>query len=104
MLVLDEGWDAYPELVEDVVWAPSLKESQMFTFVTIASSNRGLNLQQVCYDSQHHSMTYMVYHMFTFHHLCRQTGADTCKNVVNNLSAAIFLFTIIFSGIGGGRG
>ena len=47
MLVLDEGWEAYPELVEDVVWAPSLKESQMFTFVTMASSNRGLNLQQV---------------------------------------------------------
>ena len=55
MLVLDEGWEAYPELVEDVVWAPSLKESQMFTFVTMASSNKGLNLHQVCYESQDHT-------------------------------------------------
>ena len=50
MLLFEDGCDAYPELVEEVVWAPSLKESQMFdvdemfTFVTIASSNRGLNL------------------------------------------------------------
>ena len=50
LLLLEDGCDAYPELVEEVVWAPSLKESQMFdvdemfTFVTIASSNRGLNL------------------------------------------------------------
>ena len=46
MLLLEDGWEAYPELVEDVVCAPSLNESQMFTFVTIASSNSGLNLQK----------------------------------------------------------
>ena len=60
MLLLEDGCDAYPELVEEVVWAPSLKESQMFdvdemfTFVTIASSNRGLNLGiwgfSLCFD------------------------------------------------------
>ena len=59
MLLLDEGWEAYPELVEDVVWAPSLKESQMFTFVTIASSNSGLNLEQVCYESQYQTCIIM---------------------------------------------
>ena len=50
LLLLEDGCDAYPELVEELVWAPSLNESQMFvvdemfTFVTIASLNRGLNL------------------------------------------------------------
>ena len=51
MLLLEDGCEAYPELVEDVVWAPSLNESQMFTFVTIASSNSGLNLK-IVYESQ----------------------------------------------------
>ena len=60
LLLLEDGCDAYPELVEEVVWAPSLNESQMFvvdemfTFVTIASSNRGLNLMiwgfSLCFD------------------------------------------------------
>ena len=60
LLLLEDGCDAYPELVEEVVWAPSLNESQMFvvdemfTFVTIASSNRGLNLGiwgfSLCFD------------------------------------------------------
>ena len=50
LLLLEDGCDAYPELVVEAVWAPSLKESQMFdvdemfTLVTIASSNKGLNL------------------------------------------------------------
>ena len=56
MLLLDEGCEAYPELVEDVVCAPSLKLSlQMFTLVTMASSNRGLNLQTFCYEFLYHT-------------------------------------------------
>ena len=47
MLLLEDGWEAYPELVDEAVCAPSLKESQMFTFVTIASSNKGLNLRMI---------------------------------------------------------
>ena len=54
MLLLEDGWEAYPELVDEAVCAPSLKESHMFTFVTIASSNRGLNLGiwgfSLCFD------------------------------------------------------
>ena len=45
VLLLEDGWEAYPELVDEAVCAPSLKESHMFTFVTIASSNKGLNLR-----------------------------------------------------------
>ena len=61
-MLLEDGCEAYPELVEDVVWAPSLNESQMFTFVTIASSNSGLNLKTVCHESQYH--IHQIYNIF----------------------------------------
>ena len=44
--LLCDGWEAYPELEEEAVCPSSLSESHTARFVTSASSNRGLNLQQ----------------------------------------------------------
>ena len=88
VLLLDEGWDAYPELVEDAVWAPSLKESQMFTFVTIASSNRGLNLQKVPYQSQNH--TWCI-RFSSFPHMHRQS------KMLSSISLLPYSFLFDFS-------